>query len=412
MTAASASSPGSRRLSLAIPLIGLVVLVARRWDWLVHPQFIFEDAGAFWAPTFVDGGPGLVVRPWAGFLQVGPRLAFVLARMSPSAIAPAVAELALLIAIALLALFLVSDRMAESIPSQAARNVLAGFLFLIPSTWQMLGSALNLDWFLWMYLAFLCLATRSRGVINVTESLAAVIAGLSGPAVLALMPVLILRLRRTRPRLLLALIVCGAAQLVTFIASSRRPAPASGIVESVYAFLRQSGTSVIGTNFGLGVDDVAFPWLLAAIGLFVIAGALFCARNLPREAATTLVWAALIAGVAGLVSVGAARLQSPGQNGRYFLVMATFVTAAAAMAVDRRSSVGLILGAMVIFGCVGDFPVQTLPPAAWASLHDCIGGPSPCRLEVYPSIWSVEWPGIEGTYKIPVGITPDGGPLY
>jgi hypothetical protein len=393
-------------------LIGLGVLVARRWDSIAHPQFIYEDAAAFWAPTFIESVPDLILRPWAGFLQVGPRLIFLLARITPSAIAPAVAELALLAAIALLSIFLVSDRLEGSINSKAARTALAAFLFLIPSTSQTLGSALNVDWFLWIYLVFLSMASRSRGVTNLVEGLLAVVAALSGPAVIALIPVLILRLRGTRPKLLLALIICAAVQLVTYVVSSRRPAPTSGVVESVYAFLRQSGASVIGTRFGHSLDDVAFPWLLAAIGLLVIVGALFCARNLPRQVAATLVWAALIAGVAGLISVGAPRLQSPGQNGRYFLVMATFVAAAAAVSMNRRSSVGLVLGAMIIIGCVGDFAVEALPPGAWALQHDCIGGPNPCRLDVYPPIWSVEWPGIGGTYKIPVGITPDGGPLY
>ena len=83
------------RLSWAIPICGFFVLVLRHWDSLVYPQFIYEDAGAFWAATFVDTGPTLVLRPWAGFLRVSQRLIFLGLRLSPAQIAPAVAELIL-----------------------------------------------------------------------------------------------------------------------------------------------------------------------------------------------------------------------------------------------------------------------------------------------------------------------------
>jgi hypothetical protein len=402
----------SRRVAILIPILGLVVLIVRRWDSLVHPQFIYEDAAAFWAATFVDSGPDAIFRPWAGFFRVTQRLIFQTTRLSPAPVAPAVAVLILYVVIALVAAFLVSSRMSSAIPSQPARNVVAGFLFVIPATTEMLGSALNVEWFLWIYLVCLCLASPPRRAIAALESIAGVVVGLTGPIVIALLPVLIWRQGRDRPRFVIAMTICALAQGAMYVTSFRRPAPVSDAVDSVLALLRQTGTSIVGARFGTVVDAVGRPWLLAAVGLLVLVGIVVCARNLPRPTATCLFWAAGSAGLAGLISVGSLSLQLPGQNPRYFIVTAILAVASAAVAMDRRSIVGLGLGLLAVIGAAGDFAVAPLPPSNWATQSGCIGGPAPCRVDVYPDIWSVDWPGSGATYQIPRGFTSDGRPLY
>ena len=92
----------------------------------VYPQFIYEDAGAFWAATFVNTGPTLVLCSWPGFPRVSQRLIFLGLRLFPAQIAPAVAELILFAAVALLGRVR-RGRLRDAIPSQASRNVLAAF---------------------------------------------------------------------------------------------------------------------------------------------------------------------------------------------------------------------------------------------------------------------------------------------
>jgi hypothetical protein len=246
----------------------------------------------------------------------------------------------------------------------------------------------------------------------ITDGVMALVIGLTGPAVVAMMPILIWRQARNRPKLVAMLVACGVAQLVVYLSSSRRPAPASGVVEPLYAFLRQTASSVIGTRFGTVIDTIAFPWLLGVVGILILIGILVCSRSLPRPTAIALAWASFATAIAGLISVGPASLEIPGQNGRYFLVIATFAALAAAAALDRRSAVGLAVAGVVVIGCVGDLAVDPLPPGSWASQAHCIGARDACVVDVYPPAWSVHWPGLHRGYVIPTGFGPDGSPSY
>jgi hypothetical protein len=400
------------RLSWAIPICRFFVLVVRHWDSLVYPQFIYEDAGAFWAATFVDSGPTLVLRPWAGFLRVSQRLIFLGLRLSPAQIAPALAELILFGAVALLAAFVVSSRLRDAIPSQASRNVLAAFLFVIPATTEMLGSVLNIEWFLWVFLVCLSLASVPGRRVSVIEGLVALVAGVTGPIVVALLPVLVWRLGRRRPWLILILALCALCQVATFALIGQRAPVASDFAGSISAFLRQTASAVLGARFGDVLDMVAFPWLLTLAGLLILAAILISARSLPRPTAVILIWSAAAAALAGLMSVGAPNLQIPGQNSRYFVMVSIGAAAAAAVAADRQRLVGLALLGALIFGCVGDFRVDAFPRGEWATKSACIGGAEACVLGVYPDLWSVSWPGPNEPYVMPVGFTPDGLPRY
>jgi hypothetical protein len=397
-----------------LPVVGFVVLVVRYWDAFARPQFIYEDAAAFWAPTFEDSGPQLLLRPWAGFLRVTQRLIFLSARGAPYALAPVVTLIIFYGVIALVARFVLSERMANAIPSYGARVLIAAFLFVIPDTTEMLRSSLNVEWFSWIFLLCVGLATPARGILSVAEGLAAVVVGLTGPMVIPMLPLFVRRQVRSRPVLVGALILCAVAQVLVYVTSTRRPALPSGAVESAYAFIRQVASSVLGARLGQLLDGVAFPWLLALVGLFILVAASACSRNLPRATAASFWTPALAAGAASLISVGAFSMMVPGQNARYFIPMAMAVCGIAALTLSRRpySLASVALGAAVLAGSTTDFPVDEVPSGDWAVEHGCIGGPDPCHVSVYPTIWSVDWPGLGNGYRIPTGFTEDGRPTY
>jgi hypothetical protein len=396
----------------AIALVGLVVLLARTSDAFTHPQFIYEDAGAFWAPTYEETGLDLLTRPWAGFLRVSQRLIFLGARLAPPAVAPVFALSLYYAVIAGVAAFVASDRMRDAIPSRRVRLSIALFLFGGTATTEMLGSSLNVEWFLWIFVVCLCLATRPGRRTAAIETGAAVVVGLTGPIVVALIPVILWRLARRRTVLTVVLVACAAVQVATYLASSRRPALPSSAVESAYAVLRQTGSSLLGVRVGTLLDAVAYPWLLAFVGLVLVGTIVACLKWLPRRTAIALGWAAIASAIAGLVSVGAPALQSPGQNPRYFIMTAIVAAIAAAAAAERRSPVGIVLAGAIVLGCVGDLVVEPLPQGGWASESGCIGGSTACRVDVYPPQWSVDWPGLHRGYRAPTGFTREGNPSY
>jgi hypothetical protein len=58
-----------------------------------------------------------------------------------------------------------------------------------------------------------------------------------------------------------------------------------------------------------------------------------------------------------------------------------------------------VLAAIFIFGATADFRLPARPDLDWPDASRCIGGPTPCRVAVFPpDSFSIVWPGPGGPY--------------
>lgn len=110
-------------------LVFLIVLL-REPHAILRPEFVWEETRDFWTPTFTLDPLTNLVQSTEGYLVMPSRAAFMLARLGPPEIAPAVTILVHAVIIALVAMFFASDRLATAIPDRRVRIV---FALAIPS---------------------------------------------------------------------------------------------------------------------------------------------------------------------------------------------------------------------------------------------------------------------------------------
>ncbi|HEX5825861.1 MAG TPA: hypothetical protein VFY18_15485 [Candidatus Limnocylindrales bacterium] len=358
--------PGEHSFRLpALVLLVSLLLFARRPDLILRPQFVWEEPSAFWAAAIVDW-PALLT-PWVGFPQLFPRLTYAAASVGPPAIAPAVIILAHWLLIAAVAVFLASDTMADAIPGRWTRFAIAVALPLLGS--EVVGTGLDAQWYLAVLLVALALARPRRWHV-----LAAIVAGLSGPASIVLWP-----LFWRRPGLGAVVACCGAIQLAVFLSSPRPPSP---------------------------VDLSSVPGMLIPVAAIAILAA--WRSSVPRRTIIAFGWAAAATAAGGALTLGPAFGRSGilglalGDGSRYMLVaeVGLLVLVAAGIAARRRPAV--VAGGLIVALSIIGFRQPPWPDMAWASHADCIGSATTCVVPVFPAEWSVEWfPGYRPPTTVP-----------
>jgi hypothetical protein len=340
--AASISLPATLLLILAV----LGILAVRDWPGLTHPQFVFEEAGAFWTGA-VTQWPALFV-PWGGFLHVGARLVFAVAALGPAELAPTATILLHWALIAGIVALVASDRLADAIPDRRDR---VGFALVLP----FLGSdailtALSSHLWLGLLLVLVALARPSRWDVPLV-----LVAGLTGPISVIVWPLY----RRPLGFLVAA---CGAVQVGVLLLSGRESAP---------------------------LDPGAFA--MRALPLIVLAALAIYRTPLPRRTVVSFAWLGLAMAAGGGLSLGDA-FATPlldtmvGPGARHVLAAtAAIALFAVAGVLARRPLAILVAGVMVALIAHGFLQVP-VGFVDWAAEAHCVGGPKTlsrrCRASV------------------------------
>jgi len=346
---------GSPRLvGLLVGVLAFLVVLLREPYAILHPQFIWEETRDLWTPTFTLAPLRDLVEPTAGYLQVVSRAAFLVARVGPPELAPAVAILIHAAIIALVAAFLASDRLAGAIPD---RRVRLGFALAIPllPVPEPFISVLSVQWFLALYLAGVSLTT----VVRRFDYVGVAIAGLSGIGAVLTLPLF------WRDRRGLVLLACAGAQAVVLLGSNRRPVAL----------------------------DLLAPLSRVGIGIIPILLALALVRTLPPRTVLTFVYLAAVTAAAGTLAATRDVIADPALAGRFFFATAAVVALLAVAGVVARRPAAALLCAVLIGAALFSFAIPEPPDVDWADHAHCIGGPVACLVPAYPPNLSVSWPG-------------------
>lgn len=198
--AAALDSVAVRRLAIsAYVLLSVGILVVRRPDAVTHPQFWAEDGTVYFSDAY-NRGADVLLTPGAGYLVLTPRLTALLAQPLGLAGAPALFNLVGLSFQLLPALFILSSRFARLIPSVWVRVVIGLVYLLIPCE-EIHATVTNAQWHLAVLMGMVLVAASPKGIAwRCFDIGVLVLGGLSGPLVLAIVPLALVRWIVSRER--------------------------------------------------------------------------------------------------------------------------------------------------------------------------------------------------------------------
>ena len=397
-----------------LAVIGLIVLVARRPESVFAAEFTWEEANAFYIPTFFLDPVAQLRETWGGTFQVVPRIGYLVLRAIPAFWTPLAENLLALIAPLVVAGFIASRRLATVVADRHLRLGFAAMLLLLPAQRGVMGVLLNAQWWGGLWLILLPLAANpvtpagrwiERGVVALVA--------LSGPFSTLLAPAFLwqLRSRRTRHDLwLAAIVVCGGIiQLIAILTSGRaevvdtRPADLTFVTFWLHAAI----VPMLGERLSNALGSSGVPAAILFVGgvAMVASLALTAWRWMPRTA-LPLFYGAVVVGLSGIVIHGGANVWPPGANERYFLPAAALTVAIVTAGLIRRRRLAAILAVMLGVGVLTDFRLDPYPLQGWGETYSCVGSEEACVIPIWPPGYEVYWPGIDGHYDMPDHVDP------
>jgi len=396
---------------LAIPIVvGVLILVLRRPEAVLRPQFLGEEAAAFYAATFVLNPVEAIGTSWNGFIYLGPRLAFALARLVAPPFAPVAVFGFFALGLAFTAWFVGNSRLADAIPDGRVRWFAALAVFLLPFATGEYASVLQIHWWWAIYLAALLIATDPRSSAQRwMDRAGALVAAFSGPVAILLAPLFLAHGRR---RLDLAVIVgAGAAvQLVAFLSSPRRIAEGIDLLRVPVVLIERIGVLPFGDILGQYLFQLSDRRLLFAL-LPILISFLWAARSLPRRSLLVFGYLAIAIPILGFMAVPTEGMRGASHGARYFIPLAWLMMITAAAALTDRRPPALILLAAFALGLAFSWRGWPFDDTDWTLHSYCIGSQTPCVVPIDPPVWNVYWPG-SGEFRVPAAAGPSGAPVY
>jgi hypothetical protein len=207
-----------------------VILFIRKSDALLNPQFYAEDGRIFFLQQYTKGASA-ILTPYAGYLHFVPRLiAFVADSVFPYSAIPAVYNYSSLFIALLVVSSVYSPRLAVR-----HKSLLALAIVLVPEDGGVVFLTFtNIQWILAILLIIVLLKEppdRKYGSIvlqYVSDLIAIIFCGLTGPFSIVLVPFFIWKLVRDRkwPQLLniVAVVAAASVQLI-FVAMEPKQFP-------------------------------------------------------------------------------------------------------------------------------------------------------------------------------------------
>lgn len=305
---------------LAAGVIAVAMVVLRRPDALLNPQFLSEDGKFFYAQAYNYGKIPPLHSPVAGYWLVSARLIALIAVQFPLRWGPAIFNLFAIFFQVLPAVFLLSRRFDRLLPSWPARLFLAFFYLAVPNSFELDATVTNVQWHLALLAFMIVIADPPLSRFGRVRDIGLIVlTGLSTPLCFILAPIIALYWWHTRSRWTLTLLAADVA--VSLV---------QGIV------LLTSGMSQR-QHIDLGANVVSLARIIA--GQVFVAGSLGMNRYdvIARTTPWTSGWLPIVLACAGLAYIAYAAWKGPIEL-RLFLLFGGLVIAATLVSpVENRS---------------------------------------------------------------------------
>ena len=254
---------------------------------LLHAQFYADDGG--WFQTAYEHGPLLTLwTPAAGYLVTLQRVTASLSLLLPTALVPTFFNAVALLVEAGGVCYLLSRRMAESIPRLWVRLAVALVVIALPNAYDTTGNLTNAQWHLAL-IAFLAIfASPPRRLWGwICDGFVLVLSGLTGPYCILLEPIAAgrwLRDRGDRRRrfVLLANSACALVQLGVLAAAFGQQRSSRGLAAGVAPLITLLGRQItlgllVGAHGLNGLVGRPFGDSLLALGVLAAIPITTCA---------------------------------------------------------------------------------------------------------------------------------------
>lgn len=196
-------------------LLSFAIIVSRRPDVILRPQFWAEDGQLFYAQAYNAGWLHPLFWSAGGYLHTVPRLIAAVAQFFPLIYAPLLFSLAAIIVQILPISMLLSGRLSAigSLPTR----VLLSFLYLfLPNSSEIHANVTNIHWHLAVLAALVVLASPPRSTLSgIFDALAVLMGALTGPfAIMLVIPAFLFWRKRREPwKLILTLTFAAGASV-------------------------------------------------------------------------------------------------------------------------------------------------------------------------------------------------------
>ena len=181
-------------------LLSCAVLILRRPDAVLHPQFFAEDGHIWYADAYNFGWWTALFRTQDGYLQTLPRLGSSIALLVPFALAPLVLIL-IAIAVQALPVNLLLWSGSSNWGSLRFRAILAGLYLALPDNTEISWGITEAQWSLALCAFLLLVASPPRSAWGrLLSNSVIVLCGLTGPFCVLLFPAGLFLLWETRDR--------------------------------------------------------------------------------------------------------------------------------------------------------------------------------------------------------------------
>lgn len=374
-------------LPAATFLIAFILLGIRAPEALLHAEF-WADDGAFYSAGLLSGFAS-VLEPYGAFLVVGQRLVVLAETAVAPAWAPLIGNATQIALIAGLATYLACGRFEW--PRRVGFTA-AVLLVLAPVSYQLVGTLSHAIWPCLMFVGLVPLTTApSSRAGRLTEAAALGLSAVTGPAAAMMMP---LYLRGPRYRLVIVGMATLVGLAVYVLAAGSRPAPQPidwGILPEI-ATTRLVVTPVIGPDLTVALEG-PLRW---AVGIILLVSIAVLVARTPRRWAIRMLYIALVPAAVAVFASGhaATPLLDPYIGPRYFWPATIIVLLLIAHSLERRDLAAVGLIALFAIGAAGSFRIEAPERMGWAESSRCIGGPTPCSIQLAPRDqwgWQVEW---------------------
>ena len=264
--------------------VAFLIILSRRPDAILNPQFWAEDGKVWYADAYNHGVIYSFFTPVAGYYQTISRLVAFFAQAFPFAYAPLIFNLAAISVKILVVNFLLSSRLSNLIPSLAGRILIAFIYLAIPHSHETNANLTNAQWHL-AFLSFLIIIAtpNAKTLWKIFDFAAILVSALSGPFCLLLLPIAAIKWAKSRENwkvVLLIILAVGAIIQISSILTNERPSQ-QPLGASFGLFLKIIGghlfvSSIVGEkiyeriiNYSLWNEGVAFFVNLVGFGLLI-----------------------------------------------------------------------------------------------------------------------------------------------
>jgi hypothetical protein len=394
--------------------------IARRPDSIFHAQFWAEDGHDWFSDAYNWGWLTSTVTPHTGYFQTISRVTADLSLLVNFTQAPLVFNSVALLIQVLPAVLFVTPRFQRVVPDFRLRFLVALLYVAIPNSYELDANITNAMTHLALLAALIILARPSpRLGWKVFDVFWLVLSGLSGPFVIALAPVAVLRWltdRKSgwRTTVMMVVAACAATQAITVLVTGATTRPHPPLGATPHGFMAIiAGNVFSGAVVGLLNYTRIFyqPWwephsLALRVTFFAGIGAvIYAAIRGPVELRlfTLFAWAVLLASmmtpVLTLTGDQWPLLSHPGAGNRYYLLpMLSFLASILWIAfksgpVLLRLPAAAVVVAVLLLGVPADwsYPRYTdLQPEHYAQVFNSTSPGGRVKIPINPPGWDIE----------------------